>query len=477
MKSYLFYDLETSGLNKSFDQILQFAAIRTDTDLNEIDRYSINVKLRPDVIPSPYASITHRISIEESRKGLPECVAVRHIHALFNTPGTMSLGYNTLGFDDEFLRFSFYRNLLTPYTHQYANKCNRADILPFTVLYYLYKNETLNWPTIDGKTSLKLEYLSEKNSLATGRAHDAIVDVEATVELARRFYQEKEMWQYVLGHFDKKTDKDRTYKLSSAFESAAGIHMYGLMTGIKFGADNLYQAPVLYIGDSIPYSNQSLWLRLDQPELRESDINDISANSRVIRKRFGESPIILPAVERFTQKISDERLAIVDENIKWLQSEKDTFYKLINYYREFEYQDYPNVDVDAALYINGFMTKEETRLCHKFNRSSYDQLQSIINEFPEGSLKELAQRAFLRNFFDEISGDSYKDFENYLKAVNPLDNNDAMLDFRGEKKMTPVTALEDIKTIRKEQELDDEQLMLIKEIENYIEERFGSVAL
>ncbi len=477
MKSYLFYDLETSGLNKSFDQILQFAAIRTDTELNEIDRYSINVKLRPDVIPSPYASIIHRISIEESRKGLSESVAVRHIHAIFNTPGTMSLGYNTLGFDDEFLRFSFYRNLLTPYTHQYANKCNRADILPFTVLYYLYKNETLNWPTIDGKTSLKLEYLSEKNNLATGRAHDAIVDVEATVELARRFYQEKEMWQYILGYFDKKTDKDRIYKLSSAFESAAGIHMYGLMTGIKFGADNLYQTPVLYIGDSIPYSNQSLWLRLDQLELQELDINDISANSRVIRKRFGESPIILPPIERFTQKISDERLAIVDGNIKWLQAEKDTFYKLINYYREFEYQDYPNVDVDAGLYINGFLTKEETKLCHKFNRSSFDQMQAVIDDFPEGSLKELAKRTFLRNFFDEISGDAYKDFERYLKAVNPLDNDDAMVDFRGDKKMTPVAALEDIEEIRNEQELDDEQLMLIKELENYIEERFGVVAL
>ena len=53
--SYLFYDIETTGLNKAFDQVLQFAAIRTDPELNEIERHDIKVNLRPDVIPSPLA--------------------------------------------------------------------------------------------------------------------------------------------------------------------------------------------------------------------------------------------------------------------------------------------------------------------------------------------------------------------------------------------------------------------------------------
>ena len=36
MKTYLFYDLETTGLNPVFDQPIQFAAVRTD---DEIDAY------------------------------------------------------------------------------------------------------------------------------------------------------------------------------------------------------------------------------------------------------------------------------------------------------------------------------------------------------------------------------------------------------------------------------------------------------
>ena len=47
--SYLFYDIETTGLNKAFDQVLQFAAIRTDPELNEIDRHAVELYQCPSV--------------------------------------------------------------------------------------------------------------------------------------------------------------------------------------------------------------------------------------------------------------------------------------------------------------------------------------------------------------------------------------------------------------------------------------------
>ncbi len=123
MNTYLFYDLETTGLNRAFDQVLQFSSIRTDLAFNELERHSINVSLRRDVIPSPEAMIVHGIDFTAVDGGLPELEAITEIHRLLNRPGTISLGYNTLGFDDEFLRFSFYRNLLPPYTHQFHQGC------------------------------------------------------------------------------------------------------------------------------------------------------------------------------------------------------------------------------------------------------------------------------------------------------------------------------------------------------------------
>ena len=262
-KTYLFYDIETSGLNKCFDQALQFAAIRTDLELNELERHEVLIKLNPDTVPSPQAILVHQLTFEQLKTGMCEYEAMREIHQLFNTPGTITVGYNTLGFDDEFLRFSFYRNLLTPYTHQYANNCSRMDLYPITVMYYLFKPDGVIWPKIAEKTTLKLEHLSSCNKLANGRAHDAMADVVATLALARLLRQEREMWGYLCGYFDKKTDLERLAKLTS----------HALLVDGSFGAEKFYQRPVLGLGMHNHYKNQSLWLQLDSPRLVETTLD------------------------------------------------------------------------------------------------------------------------------------------------------------------------------------------------------------
>src|SRR5690348_1510221 len=101
MQTYLFYDIETTGLNKAFDQILHFAAIRTDSSLKELERYELKIRLNPDVIPSPAAMITHRMRLKDIADGVSEYDAIQLIHTWLNQPGTISIGYNSLGFDDE----------------------------------------------------------------------------------------------------------------------------------------------------------------------------------------------------------------------------------------------------------------------------------------------------------------------------------------------------------------------------------------
>lgn len=152
--THLFYDIETTGLSPCFDQAIQFAAIRSQ-NLQEVERYAFTIRLNCDVTPNPEAMKIHGISYKEIATGLPEITAMQKIHTLFNTPNTITLGYNTLGFDDEFLRFSFYRNLLPPYRHQFANGCHRMDIYPMTILYYLFRPDILQWPEAAGFVSLK----------------------------------------------------------------------------------------------------------------------------------------------------------------------------------------------------------------------------------------------------------------------------------------------------------------------------------
>ena len=136
MSTFLFYDLETTGLDPVFDQILQFAAIRTDEALNPVAA-PVNwfVRLRPDVIPSPGALLKTNRAVISLQDGRPEYEVLRDIWNLVNVPGTISIGHNSLDFDDKFLRFGFYRNLLPAYTHQFSDGCGRSDLLAILIRY------------------------------------------------------------------------------------------------------------------------------------------------------------------------------------------------------------------------------------------------------------------------------------------------------------------------------------------------------
>jgi exodeoxyribonuclease-1 len=470
--SYLFYDIETTGLNKAFDQVLEFAAIRTDQRLNELERHTISVNLRPDVIPSPRAILTNRIFVSDLAKGMREYEATEQIHQLVNHPGTISLGYNTLGFDDEFLRFSFHRNLLPPYTHQFKNGCRRMDLFPMAVLYWLYKRDVITWPEINGKPSLKLENIGSANRMASGRAHEAMVDVATTVELARRFYQKKKMWQYLEGYFEKETDAHRMRELPIAFQSGAGNHHQALAVSGEFGPGQNYQVPVISIGSSIPYSNQTLWLRMDLPQLRQTNSDTISETSWIIRKRMGEPVILLPPQDRYWKLIGEERCAVFEENLSWLQENPDLFQKIVTYYREFRYPFIPDLDPDAALYQNGFYSRADEKCCRMFHKASSDQKASIISQFSNPVARILARRIIYRNYLEINLSPNDKDHHAYLKRIDPLTEEDAIVDYRGDKRTTPSGALVEINQLKQAGDLDDHQQQLLDDLEEYIKKKF-----
>jgi exodeoxyribonuclease-1 len=486
--TYLFYDIETSGLNKVFDQVLQFAAIRTDKAFNELERHNFLVKLRPDIIPSPKATITHRITIAQSmQQDISEYEAIQKIHQLFNYPGTISLGYNTLKFDDQLLRFSFHRNLLRPYTHQYKNECRRMDLLPITNMYYLYKKEVLNWPMIENKPSLKLEHLNEANQLATGQAHDALVDVQATVELARRLAQIDKMWEFIQLYFDKSIDEKRIQEIPISFQSIACSNRIALMIDNEYGSTNQYQIPVLFIGDSIPYKNQTLWLRLDLPKLREITAATISKPTwLVIRKKYGELGLILPPEKRRWDYLSPERQAIVAENQEWLQSHTQLFHQIIQHHREYTYPKIPDLDVEAALYQNDFLSKLENNLCQRFHSAELVEKIRLIPQFDNIGLRQLASRLLCRNYpVEQLPPMLTLDFQDYMRRVNPENEEEAMIDYKSQKRTTPRAALAEITKLRKgeseegklKEPLDQQQQELLTELEDYLQKTYSTTEI
>lgn len=104
---FAFYDLETTGTEPAFDQPLQFAAILTDDDFNEIERVDLRCRLAPHILPNPYAMIVTGLTPEEATdSALPSYLEfAQQIRALIQkwAPATW-VGYNTIKFDETFLR-------------------------------------------------------------------------------------------------------------------------------------------------------------------------------------------------------------------------------------------------------------------------------------------------------------------------------------------------------------------------------------
>lgn len=202
------YDLETSGLSAHHDQILQFAGVGLDPELNIIpgDDMVLDVMLRPDVIPSPWAFSVTGISISHLlQNGISEFEAAGHIRNWFmRQEGTNITGYNTQRFDDEVIRNTFYRNMIDPYQHEWDKGNTRSDILRLITMVFALRPEIMRWPLKDGRYSMKLGEMCRENDIRLDHAHDARFDVMATIELMRLVRKANpRLWDHFLQLGDK----------------------------------------------------------------------------------------------------------------------------------------------------------------------------------------------------------------------------------------------------------------------------------
>ena len=125
--SFYWYDYETFGTDPRTDRIAQFAGIRTDLEFNIIDEpVDIFCKATDDILPNPEACLITGITPQKTfATGLIEAEFIKLIEKDFSTPNTCVVGFNSIRFDDEFTRYSLYRNFFDPYAREWQNGCSR----------------------------------------------------------------------------------------------------------------------------------------------------------------------------------------------------------------------------------------------------------------------------------------------------------------------------------------------------------------
>ncbi|MBY0544957.1 MAG: exodeoxyribonuclease I, partial [Gammaproteobacteria bacterium] len=186
--TFLWHDYETFGKVARSDRPAQFAAIRTDMDLNEIEKPIMwYCKPTPDVLPSIEACLITGITPQHCLEhGVIEREFALHIERELAKEQTIGVGFNSIRFDDEVTRHLFWRNLIDPYAREWQNGCGRWDLMDVVRALYAFLPESINWlQNEDDVVSFKLESLSKANHLSHDQAHDALSDVRATIALAK----------------------------------------------------------------------------------------------------------------------------------------------------------------------------------------------------------------------------------------------------------------------------------------------------
>ncbi len=215
-ETFLWYDFETFGADPRRDRAAQFAALRTDNDLNIIgEPEEFYCQPADDVLPQPAACLITGITPQTAAdKGLPENEFAARIFDLMSVPGTCVVGYNNFRFDDEVTRHLFWRNFFDPYSREYANGNSRFDLIDLLRMTRALRPNGIEWPDYeDGRPSFRLEDIAAANGMDTANAHDALADVEATIAVARlvRTHNPK-LWQWALGLRSKHAVADLLHK-------------------------------------------------------------------------------------------------------------------------------------------------------------------------------------------------------------------------------------------------------------------------
>jgi len=199
--NYVFYDFETSGLSWYFDQPIQLAAKLVDENFNVLDEFNEKCRLRDGVIPSPIAMLITKTDLDElsNEQSFYEFMDKVHLKLAAWSPAVF-IGYNSINFDEKFLRCSFYQSLHAPYLTN-TNNNSRADLFKMILAVCNLDKTYLNIPTDSetGKRSLKLEKLAENNAITHDFAHDAMSDVDATIDLANIIKKnEPKLWDHMI---------------------------------------------------------------------------------------------------------------------------------------------------------------------------------------------------------------------------------------------------------------------------------------
>lgn len=389
--SFVFYDTETTGLSKPFDQIVHFAAIRTDQNLRELERFEVRSRLRSHVIPHPEALCISGVGIDRLiDRALPSHydMACRLQAKLSAWSPSIFAGYNSIRFDEELLRQTFYQTLHPVYlTSLHQN--GRSDVMGLVLSATASSPNALVLPrTPAGRPTFKLADIARANGVQHSQVHDAMSDTEVALELCRRLRQSAPAaWQSFV-------------RFSNKGAVAAFVESEDAFLLTEFYGGEAYSSPVVLLGDEPGVPNGRLCLVLNSQTqtlmtASDSGLRAILAErpSPIRRFRTNGAPVLTPL---YDVEDGQFELAIdeVEDLAREIRGDPGLCARLIAVYASRKTSWPAALHAEERIY-EAFPSNGDTRLMERFHQVSWPERARILEKIDDERYRILGERLIL----------------------------------------------------------------------------------
>jgi len=464
--TFLWYDLETYGLNPRYDRIAQFAAQRTDMNLNPVGPAVILYgKVSDDYLPDPLACLITGITPEDHPEALSEYELALRINEEFSEPYTVVCGFNNIRFDDEMVRSLLYRNLLDPYEREWKDGCSRWDILDLVRAAYDFRPAGIEWPVKNkdtGNPVFKLTELTQANHIDQTGAHDAMVDVNATIAIARLIKEKQpKLFSYAFKNRTKEAVKNK-------IQTPMGTPI--LYTASQFTNPNGCTAMVMPITPSVEQGNTIFCF-----DLSKDPTQLLSAPPEKIPQCEGFCKIATnrcPFVTQINLNFPGAE-ALVKMGIDWgecfhryqmLRNEDSLIPKLRSLASDDEFQAVN--DTDFQIY-NGFFSNDDKGQFDVIHNTKPEDMLGLNIKFSDVRIPEMLFRHVCRNWPEKLTAVQQQKWKSFCanRLLNPPGNVKVNWDFFNRK----------IDENLQSKNIEPKQKAVMMKLKKYGEEVYGRV--
>jgi exodeoxyribonuclease-1 len=463
MPNLVFYDFETCSSNVSYGQIIQAAAVLVNDNFQELDRYEGRCKLSPGVVPEAMALLVNKTTPKMLKEtNLSHYQMVRQITDKFKKwKNSIFIGYNSINFDEEFLRRTLWKNLEYPYLTN-TNGSERGDLFSLARACHLYYPNSIKTPISDKNNPIfKLEKLAPINGIKHDQAHSAMGDVLATVEIAKLLNKKApNVWKASL----MTTNKDKAFRL------------------IK--EEQLFCTDFFYYGKSIPFvltfvcqhpqwgypmcfdlkADPSYYFNLSLQELKKA----LDKKPKVIRTiKHKKHPIIMNS-SYGTNFDNYKQLGVkkLRERAKLLRSNKE-FAKKVSTILDEDAREKREMDSQIDIYPEEsiymkFASDHDTKIMPEFHKADWKEKFSVLQRFKDDRMQYFGKKILYEESPQSLPKEEYDIFHKEI-ASRILSTNE-------ENWNTIPRTYSEIDTLRNKFKNDKEKLKALQDINSYIEE-------